>query len=44
MNLLQLRSPGLARQSLEEIAETLQMLHPREPQLDLDQTAPLPGR
>ena len=36
MNLL--RSPGLARQSLEEIAETLQALHPQEGQLDLDQT------
>ena len=38
MNLL--RSPGLARQSLEEIVETLQALHPHEDQLDLDQQLP----
>ena len=43
MNLL--RSSSLVRQSLDEIVETLQALHytayhPREDQLDLDQTLP----
>ena len=38
MNLL--RSPGLARQSLEEIVDTLQVLHQKENQLDLDQQLP----
>ena len=39
MNLL--RSPGLAPQSLEEIVETLQALHPQEDQLDLTRNFPL---
>ena len=32
---------GLARQSLEEIVETLQALHPQEDPLDLDQKLPV---